>query len=137
MNEAMDVYLPLALLAVVVVGFAAIAIGGPMLIGKRRVFQRVKDTPYECGMPAERTAGTRFSVKFYLVAMIFILFDLEVVFVVGWASSFKEMIREHGLSILWGMVVFLAIVELGHLFLWRQGALDWAPRRTLRAEKDF
>ena len=111
-------------------GFAAIGIGLPMLIGKKRTYNRVKDTAYECGMPSENTKGIRFGVKFYLVAMIFILFDLEVIFVVGWANCFKEMVKTIGPSVFWGMLVFLAILEIGHLYIWRQGALDWAPKRS-------
>lgn len=115
----------------VAVAFAALAIGLPMLIGKKRTYHRVKDTAYECGLPSEKSSGVRYSVKFYLVAMIFILFDLEVIFVVGWAACFKELVRSVGPAALWGMFVFLLILEIGHLYIWRQGALDWAPKRSL------
>ena len=119
------------MMVVVAVGFAIIGIGLPMVIGKKRTYDRVKDTAYECGLPSDKSSGVRFSVKFYLVAMIFILFDLEVIFVVGWASCFKQMVREIGPSVFWGMLVFLVILEIGHLYIWRQGALDWAPKRSL------
>ncbi len=119
------------MMVVLAAGFAAFAIGAPMIIGKKRTYHRVKDTAYECGMPSDNSAGVRYNVKFYLVAMIFILFDLEVVFVVGWASCFKQMVREIGPSVFWGMFVFLLILEIGHLYIWRQGALNWTPKRSL------
>lgn len=131
MNSELQQFLPIFMLIVVAIAFAAMAIGVPMLVGKKRTWHRVKDSAYECGLPSEKAARVRFSVKFYLVAMIFILFDLEVVFVVGWASVFKELVKTVGPSVLWGMLVFLVILEIGHLYIWRQGALDWAPRRSL------
>ena len=130
MNSEFQQFLPLFYMVALAIGFAAFAIGVPMLIGKKRTFDRVKDTAYECGMPSERHSNIRFSVKFYLVAMIFILFDLEVIFVVGWANCFKQLVREIGPSVFWGMFVFLVILEIGHLYIWRQGALDWAPKRS-------
>ena len=137
MNSEFQQFLPIFMLIVLVVVFAALAIGGPMLIGKKRTFQKVKDQPYECGLPSEHSSHIRFGVKFYLVAMIFILFDIEVVFVVGWATVFKELIGSVGWPLLWGMLLFLGILEIGHLYIWRQGALNWAPRRTVRAEQEF
>jgi NADH-quinone oxidoreductase subunit A len=131
MNVEFHQFLPIFMLVVVAIGFACVGIGAPMLIGKKRTWGKVKDTAYECGLPSDKAARVRFSVKFYLVAMIFILFDLEVVFVVGWASVFKEIIKSVGPSVLWGMLAFLVILEIGHLYIWRQGALDWAPKRSL------
>ena len=131
MNKELQEFLPIFMLIAIAIAFAALAIGLPMLIGKKRTYHRVKDSAYECGLPADKTTNMRYSVKFYLVAMIFILFDLEVVFVVGWASCFKELVKSVGPSVLWGMVVFLAILEIGHLYIWRRGALDWAPKRSL------
>ena len=98
---------------------------------------RVKSEPYECGLPTEVTRTFRFGISFYMVAMLFILFDIEVVFVVGWATVFKELIGSVGWPLLWGMLLFLGILEIGHLYIWRQGALNWAPRRTVRAEQEF
>ena len=134
MKSELQQFLPIFLLIAIAIGFSAMAIGLPMLIGKKRSYNRVKDSAYECGLPSEKSSGIRFSVKFYLVAMIFILFDLEVVFVVGWASAFKELVKEVGPAVLWGMLAFLVILEIGHLYIWRQGALDWAPKRSLPKE---
>jgi NADH-quinone oxidoreductase subunit A len=131
MNSEFQQFLPIFMLIVIAIGFAASAIAAPMIIGKRRSYNKVKDSAYECGLPSDKSSGVRFSVKFYLVAMIFILFDLEVIFVVGWASVFKELVASVGAPVLWGMLSFLVILEIGHLYIWRQGALDWAPKRSL------
>jgi NADH-quinone oxidoreductase subunit A len=118
----------------IAVGFAAGSLMLPTLLGKKRSHDSVKDSPYECGMPAMTEAHTRFSVKFYLIAMLFILFDIEVVFFLGWAAVFRDLIRPVeaggiGLKMLLGALLFLAILEVGHVYAWKKGALDWAPRR--------
>ena len=93
-------------------GFAAVSISLPTLLGKKRTHDPVKDSPYECGMPPLTEAHTRFSVKFYLIAMLFILFDIEVVFFLGWAAVFRDLIKpgqrgRHRLGdALWGAGVF-------------------------------
>lgn len=116
--------------------FAVAAIAFPVLLGPRRTHGRVKDSPYECGLP---TLGerARFSVKFYVVAMLFILFDVEVVFLIGWAALYSDLIKPVsqggiGWPMLTGAVTFLLILEVGHLYAWRKGALDWA---TLTGQK--
>ena len=117
---------------------AGVALGtllGPVLLGKKRKHSPVKDAPYECGMPASTEAHTRFSVKFYLVAMLFIIFDIEVVFFLGWAAVYRELLKEIGIQILVGAVIFLVILEVGHIYIWKKGALDWAPRREIRNSK--
>jgi len=95
----------------------------PPLLGKKRVLQSMKDTPYECGMPATVEHG-RFSIKFYLVAMLFILFDIEVVFMLGYASVFSDLKSP---LILGQLVLFIALLETGHLYIIKRGALRWAP----------
>ncbi len=111
------------------VGFAVGALVMPWLLGKKRTHSPVKDAAYECGMPALTEAHPRFSVKFYLVAMLFILFDIEVVFLLGWSAVFRDLVGELGLKTLAGTVLFLVILEVGHVYAWRKGALDWSPRR--------
>ena len=101
----------------------------PVILGQKRVHSPVKDTPYECGMPATTDAHARFSVKFYLIAMLFILFDIEVVFFIGWAAVYRELLGEIGWRMFLGGLVFLGILEVGHLYCWKKGALDWAPRK--------
>jgi NADH-quinone oxidoreductase subunit A len=80
---------------------------------------------YECGMVPQGEGQPRFSVKFYLVAMLFILFDIEVVFLYPWAVNFKEMLRSQGSTIFWSMTGFLALVTVGYVYAIRKGVLDW------------
>ena len=139
MSQQLQQYIPVGLLLLVVVGFAAGGLLAPTILGKRRVHNPVKDSPYECGMPAMTEAHSRFSVKFYLIAMLFILFDIEVVFFLGWAAVFHDLIKPAadggvGLKMLLGALVFLAILEVGHIYAWKKGALDWAPKRLNREE---
>jgi len=101
----------------------------PSVFGKKRTHSAVKDSPYECGLPPFTEAHARFSVKFYLVAMLFILFDIEVVFFLGWAAVYRELVGEMGWKMLIGGALFLGILEVGHIYAWKKGALDWAPRK--------
>ena len=116
------------------IAFSAGSVLAPTLFGARRTHSAVKDSPYECGLPPLVDPHTRFSVKFYVVAMLFIVFDLEGVFLLGWAAVFKDLIRpvsEGGIgwAMFWGALIFLAILEVGHVYAWKKGALDWAPVR--------
>ena len=116
--------------------FAVAAIVLPVLLGPRRTHGRVKDTAYECGLPAMGERA-RFSVKFYIVAMLFILFDVEVVFLIGWAVLYHDLIRPvaqggMGWSMLVGGGIFLLVLEVGHLYAWRKGTLNWASSRSGR-----
>jgi NADH-quinone oxidoreductase subunit A len=134
MNDQLLEYVPVGLLILVAIGFAMVNIMMPSIIGKRRVHSPIKDTAYECGLPAMQEGQPRFSVKFYLVAMLFILFDIEVVFFLGWGTVFRDLIKPAheggiGMMMLWGAVIFLVILEVGHIYAWKKGALDWAPRR--------
>jgi NADH-quinone oxidoreductase subunit A len=81
----------------------------------------VKATPYESGMPPLGSTRDRFSVKFYLVAMLFIIFDIETVFMIPWGVAFRQL----GLFGLVEMVVFIAILLVGYLYAWKRGALEW------------
>lgn len=134
MNGELQQFAPIGLLVIVAVAFVSAIVFLPSLLAKKRSFSRLKDTPYECGIPADAQTHTRFSVKFYLVAMLFILFDIEVVFMVGWATVFRDMIKspaEGGIGwlMLGSALLFIAILEVGHFYIWRKGALNWAPRR--------
>ncbi len=121
----------------IALAFAAGAIFVPPLLGRKRTHSPVKDSPYECGMPPMTEAHTRFSVKFYLIAMLFIIFDIEVVFFLGWAAVFRDLskpVADGGIGwrMLLGALVFLAILEVGHIYAWKKGALDWSPRKMRR-----
>jgi NADH-quinone oxidoreductase subunit A len=117
-------YLPLLLHIGVAIGFAVSALLASVLLGMTGRRTRVKDTAYECGMVPEGEMQPRFSVKFYLVAMLFILFDLEIVFMYPWAVVFKEMVVESKL-ILWSMLSFITILMVGYVYALKKGALDW------------
>jgi NADH-quinone oxidoreductase subunit A len=142
MDQQLQQYIPVGLLLLIAIGFAAVNLILPTLIGKKRVHSPVKDSAYECGMPAITEAHTRFSVKFYLIAMLFIVFDIEVVFLLGWSAVFRDLIRPlHqggiGIGMLLGGMIFLGILEVGHIYAWKKGALDWAPRKPKRRERHY
>ena len=113
-------YLPL-LLHILVAGIVASAIVTlSWLLGKRRP-TRAKMSPYECGMAPVGDARERFSVKFYLVAMLFILFDVEAVFLYPWAIILRQL-KMFGF---WEMLVYIGIVLVGFFYVWKKGVLDW------------
>ena len=118
-------YLPVLLQIIVAIGFAASALLVSVLLGKTGTRRTpAKDTPYECGMIPQGEAQPRFSVKFYLVAMLFILFDLEIVFMYPWAVVYKEAIG-HSSVIFWSMLSFIAILMVGYVYALKKGALDF------------
>ena len=110
-------------LAAVIAG-ALVALS--FLLGKR-VKDKVKDQPYECGITPTGDAREPFSVKFYLVAMVFILFDVEAIFLYPWAYIFKDLARN--VATRWfgfmEMMLYVAILLVGYIYLWKKGALDW------------
>ena len=117
-------YIPVLLQAFVAVGFAAGALIVSVLLGKSGRRTRTKDSAYECGMVPQGEAQPRFSVKFYLVAMLFILFDLEIVFMYPWAVVYREAVA-HSRVILWSMLSFVSILMVGYVYALKKGALDW------------
>jgi len=96
-----------------------------VLLGKKGKRPPIKDTPYECGMLPIGPGNTRLSVKFYLVAMLFILFDVEVVFLYPWAAIYKAMLKENAALIIGSMLSFLATLFVGYLYALKKGAFDW------------
>src|SRR5215213_6370643 len=117
-------YLPILLQVLVAVGFAVGALVVSALLGKAGRRNPTKDTAYECGMLPQGGPQPRFSVKFYLVAMLFILFDLEIVFMYPWAVVYKESIVQSK-TILWSMLSFVSILMVGYVYAIKKGALDW------------
>ncbi|CAN5623461.1 NADH-quinone oxidoreductase subunit A [soil metagenome] len=117
-------YLPVLLHILVAVGFAAGALITSVVLGKAGKRTAIKDSAYECGMLPQGEAQPRFSVKFYLVAMLFILFDLEIVFMYPWAVVYKESIVQSK-NILWSMLSFVSILMVGYVYALKKGALDW------------
>ena len=126
MEEAqLTQYLPVLMLGVLAVLFSFGMLVMSVVLGKRGRRPPVKDTPYECGMVPVGEGSTRLSVKFYLVAMLFILFDIEVVFLYPWAVIYREMLQETGALILGAMLSFLGILFVGYVYAVRKGAFDW------------
>lgn len=117
-------YLPVLLQIIVAIGFAISALVVSMILGKTGRRNSVKDSPYECGMVPQGEVQPRFSVKFYLVAMLFILFDLEIVFMYPWAVVYRESIR-HSSVIFWSMLSFISLLMVGYIYALRKGVLDW------------
>ena len=122
-------YLPLLihLLAATVVASAIVILS--WLLGKRRP-TRAKMSPYECGMAPLGDARARFSVKFYLVAMLFILFDVEAVFLYPWAV----ILHDPKMFGFWEMVVYIAIILVGFFYAWKKGVLDWGRPSATRGQ---
>jgi NADH-quinone oxidoreductase subunit A len=118
-------YLPVLMLGVLAVVFSFGMLVMSVVLGKKGKRPPVKDTPYECGMVPVGEGSTRLSVKFYLVAMLFILFDIEVVFLYPWAVIYRDMLKENGGLILGAMVSFMAVLFVGYLYALKKRAFDW------------
>jgi NADH-quinone oxidoreductase subunit A len=124
-NSQLAQYLPVLMLGVLAVVFSFGMLVMSVVLGKRGKRTPVKDTPYECGMLPVGEGNTRLSVKFYLVAMLFILFDIEVVFLYPWAVIYRTMLKESGGMILGAMISFMAILFVGYLYAVKKRAFDW------------
>ncbi len=120
-------YIPVLMLLAAAIGFAGGTLVISVLLGKYGKRTRAKDTAYECGKDPIGEGGARFSVKFYLVAMLFILFDIEVVFLYPWAVVYRDMLADHATRnlILGSMISFLAILFAGYLYALEKKAFDW------------
>jgi len=118
-------YLPVLMLGALAVVFSMGMLGMSVVLGKKGKRSPIKDTAYECGMLPIGEGTTRLSVKFYLVAMLFILFDIEVVFLYPWAVIYKEMLKENAASIFGSMLSFLAVLFIGYIYALKKGAFDW------------
>ncbi len=113
-------YLPIMLLGLVAFLFGLGSIVMSSLIGPKK-FSKIKMSPYESGCEPVGTARERFSIKFYLIAMLFILFDIEAVFLYPWAILYKKL----GVFGLVEMGVFILILFVGYIYVWKKGALEW------------
>jgi NADH-quinone oxidoreductase subunit A len=116
----------------VAVGLATGMIVLSAILGHRK-FSRVKMQAYECGITPTGDAQHRFSVKFYLVAMLFILFDVEAIFLFPWALVYKQLLRSYGMFGFWEMLVYIGIVLAGFFYAWKKGVFDWnreEPKET-------
>jgi NADH-quinone oxidoreductase subunit A len=128
-------YLPFLIHILLAGGIATAIISLSWWIGERKP-TRAKLSPYESGMAPIGDARGRFSVKFYLVVMLFILFDVEAVFLYPWAVILRQL-KEHGEGMfgLWEMFVYVGIVLVGFFYVWKKGVLDWGPAAVRRGER--
>ena len=113
-------YLPILILFIIAVGFAVTNVGLSAILGPHRP-TREKLTPYECGIEPVGTARERFSVKFYLIAMLFVVFDIEVIFLYPWAVVFKSL-KLFGFI---EMLIFIGIMLVCYFYIWKRGGLEW------------
>jgi NADH-quinone oxidoreductase subunit A len=120
-------YFPVLVQVVIAIALAAGLVVTSSFLGKR-VKSPLKDTPYESGMAPVGSARERFSVKFYLVGMIFILFDIEAVFLYPWAVVYRQL-KLFGFA---EMFVFVALILVGFFYVWKKGALDWSGEHSGR-----
>ena len=111
---------PLLVLFVIGAGFGVVVVGLSSVLGPKRP-SKIKNQAYECGIDPVGDARLRFSVKFYIIAMLFILFDIEAIFLYPWAVMFQQL-RLFGLL---EMMVFLGFLVAGYIYLWKRGALEW------------
>ena len=127
MDSQLTQYIPVLILALVAIGFSAGTLVFSVLFGWRGKRSKIKDTAYECGMLPIGEGGTRMSVKFYLVAMLFILFDIEVVFLYPWAVIYKAMLADPATRnlILASMISFIGILFVGYIYALKKRAFDW------------
>ena len=116
-----ELYFPVLLQALIAMGLAAGLLTVSYLLGKR-VRNRIKDMPYESGIVPTGDARQRFSVKFYLVGMLFILFDIEAIFLYPWVVVYREL-KIFGFV---EMLIFVILILSGFFYIWKKGALDWA-----------
>jgi NADH-quinone oxidoreductase subunit A len=126
-SSQLQQYVPVLFLALLAVAFVGGTLVFSVLFGFRSRHSRAKDIAYECGMIPTGEGSTRMAVKFYLVAMLFILFDIEVVFLYPWAVVYRSMLEDPATKqlILWSMVSFLGVLFVGYIYALKKRALDW------------
>jgi NADH-quinone oxidoreductase subunit A len=124
-SEQFIQYLPVLMLGILAVLFSFGMMVGSVIVGKVGKRPPVKDTPYECGMPPIGPGNSKLAIRFYVVAMLFILFDIEVVFLYPWAAIYRDMLQNNASLILGSMLSFLGILFLGYIYACKKGAFDW------------
>jgi NADH-quinone oxidoreductase subunit A len=121
----MKEYIPILIVFIFVAGFAVTNIVLSHVVGRRKN-TRAKLMPYECGMDPVGSAHQRFSVKFYLIAMLFILFDIEAIFLLPWAVVFKTLSQTMSKSfVFFEMMIFVAALLVGYIYVWKKGMFEW------------
>lgn len=120
MDALLSEYLPILIFLGVAAALAVLLVVASLIVA-RQAPDPEKLSPYECGFEAFDDARSRFDVRFYLVSLLFIIFDLEVAFLFPWAISLGDI----GMPGFWSMVIFLGVLTIGFIYEWRKGALDW------------
>ncbi len=120
MNALLAEYLPILIFLGIAIGLAVVIVAASYIVARQRPDSE-KVSAYECGFEAFDDARSRFDVRFYLVAILFIIFDLEVAFLFPWAVALGDI----GLLGFWSMVIFLGILTIGFIYEWKKGALEW------------
>ena len=120
MDSLLAEYLPILIFLGIAIGMAALMVIASLVLGSQNP-DAEKTSAYECGFEAFDDARTRFDVRFYLVAILFIIFDLEVAFLFPWAVSLGDI----GMFGFWSMLVFLGVLTVGFIYEWKKGALEW------------
>jgi NADH-quinone oxidoreductase subunit A len=115
-----DHYIPVLIFLLIAIGFGAVSLLVGRLIRPHNPY-RDKDAPYECGVPPINDARERISIRYYVIAMLFLVFDVEVVFLYPWAVDFRRL----GLFGLVEMLIFLVILIVGYVYAWKKEALEW------------
>ncbi len=127
-------YLPLLIILIVAIGLASVLVGLSWILGPKKP-SAAKLAPYECGVSPVGSARERFPVKFYLIAMLFIVFDIETVFLYPWAVTFTQWVKQPALTYVQGhqmqlfslgeMITFIVILFVGYIYVWKKGAFEW------------
>ena len=120
MDGLLAEYLPILIFLGIAIALATIMVAASYIVARQRPDSE-KDSAYECGFEAFDDARGRFDVRFYLVAILFIIFDLEVAFLFPWAVALSEI----GVFGFWSMVIFLGILTIGFIYEWKKGGLEW------------
>jgi NADH-quinone oxidoreductase subunit A len=120
MEDLLREYLPILIFLGIAIGLSLVMVVVPFIIGPRRPDSE-KLSPYECGFEPFADARSKFDVRYYLVAILFIIFDLEVAFLFPWAVALGKI----GVFGFWSMVVFLGVLTVGFIYEWKKGALEW------------
>lgn len=130
-----DQFLPVLITLAVAGGFAMTLLGFAALVGQRsRQRSRSKFETYESGVPLLDRARKRISIKFYLVALVFVVLDVEVAFLYPWAVNYRSLVSEGSMVPLWEMLAFLGLLALTYAYLWRKGVFDWGRRSVVSSE---
>lgn len=118
-------YLPVLFQVIIAIGFAVTTLALSVVFGRSARRNATKDSAYECGMIPIGDGAPRFSVKFYMVAMLFVIFDIEVVFMYPWAVQFRDLATHHGATALVSMAGFAGVLAIAYVYALKKGALNW------------